>query len=209
MVPTLIIRRQTIRLKELIKSSKTCWEPVRCKISPDGTRDYHMQNSPITTVIRPAWRCHHFRRSMEGVVELRCNGINLEKSKCLGQTFYSKLKRTLRWFERTWKYHNQGSEVKQTQGESWVLKSEILSTWRYRLSEELEDLESKASKPPAILVRIRFSQSVEKWPISLVCQKDCQRCMMSSMCLSWISVCVCQKSSCKWKVCKSRKTWPT
>jgi hypothetical protein len=36
---------------------------------------------------------------MGGVVELRCNGISLEKSKCLGQTFCSKLKRTSRWFE--------------------------------------------------------------------------------------------------------------
>jgi hypothetical protein len=30
-----------------------------------------------------------------------CNGISLEKSKCLGQTFCSKLKRTSRWFGKT------------------------------------------------------------------------------------------------------------
>jgi hypothetical protein len=43
----------------------------------------------------------HLFRIMEGVVEIRCNGISLEKSKCLGQTFCSKLKRTSRWFGRT------------------------------------------------------------------------------------------------------------
>jgi hypothetical protein len=37
---------------------------------------------------------------------------------------------------------------------------------------------------PGMLVRIRFSQGVEKWPINLVCQKVCQRCRMSFMCLS-------------------------
>jgi hypothetical protein len=31
---------------------------------------------------------------MEGVVELHCNGISREKSKCSGQTFCLKLKRT-------------------------------------------------------------------------------------------------------------------
>jgi hypothetical protein len=41
---------------------------------------------------------------MEGVVELCCNGISLEKSKCLDQTFCWKLKRTLRWFGRTRSY---------------------------------------------------------------------------------------------------------
>jgi hypothetical protein len=35
---------------------------------------------------------------MGGVVELCCNGISLEKSKCSGQTFCSKLKRTSGWF---------------------------------------------------------------------------------------------------------------
>jgi hypothetical protein len=34
---------------------------------------------------------------MEGVVELHCNGISMEKSKCSGLTFCSKLKRTSRW----------------------------------------------------------------------------------------------------------------
>jgi hypothetical protein len=34
------------------------------------------------------------------------------------------------------------------------------------------------------LVRIRFSQSMEKWPFSLVYRKVCQRCMMSFMCLT-------------------------
>jgi hypothetical protein len=33
-----------------------------------------------------------------------------------------------------------------------------------------------------MLVRIRVSQSVEKWSISSVCQKVCQRCTMSFMC---------------------------
>jgi hypothetical protein len=37
---------------------------------------------------------------MGGVVELHCNGISLEKSKCLGQTFCLKLKKTSRWSER-------------------------------------------------------------------------------------------------------------
>jgi transposase InsO family protein len=41
-----------------------------------------------------------FQAPMEGVVELHCNGISLEKSKCLGQTFCLKLKRTSRWFGR-------------------------------------------------------------------------------------------------------------
>jgi hypothetical protein len=95
-----IIRRQMVRPKGPIKSSKTCWEPVRCKISPNGTRDCLMQSSPIITVTRPAWRCHHFRRFMGGVVELHCNGISLEKSKCSGQTFCLKLKRTSRWSKR-------------------------------------------------------------------------------------------------------------
>jgi hypothetical protein len=36
---------------------------------------------------------------MEGVVELHCNGISLERSKYSGQTFCLKLKRTSRWFE--------------------------------------------------------------------------------------------------------------
>jgi hypothetical protein len=42
----------------------------------------------------------------------------------------------------------------------------------------------KGKLAPDMLVRIRFSQSVEKWPINLVCQKVYQRCMMSFMCLS-------------------------
>ena len=40
---------------------------------------------------------------MEEVVELRCNGISLERSRCLGQTFYLKLKRTSRWSEKNLK----------------------------------------------------------------------------------------------------------
>jgi transposase InsO family protein len=35
-----------------------------------------------------------------GVAELRCIGISLEKSKCLGPTFFSKPKRISRWFGR-------------------------------------------------------------------------------------------------------------
>jgi hypothetical protein len=37
---------------------------------------------------------------------------------------------------------------------------------------------------PATLVRIRFLQGVEKWPISSVCPKICLLCMMYFMCLS-------------------------
>jgi hypothetical protein len=35
-------------------------------------------------------------------------------------------------------------------------------------------VKGKLSPPPDLLVRIRFLRSVEKWPISSVCQKICQ-----------------------------------
>jgi hypothetical protein len=42
----------------------------------------------------------------------------------------------------------------------------------------------KGKLAPATLVCIKFSQGVEKWLISLVCQKICLMCIMSFMCLS-------------------------
>jgi hypothetical protein len=42
----------------------------------------------------------------------------------------------------------------------------------------------KGKLAPAILVCIKFSQGVEKWPISSACQKICLSCMMSFMCLN-------------------------
>jgi hypothetical protein len=45
--------QKMVRPKQPIKFLKTCREPVRCKISPDGTRDCLMQSFPITTVTKP------------------------------------------------------------------------------------------------------------------------------------------------------------
>ena len=45
-------------------------------------------------------KMHLFRCFMGGVVELCCIEVSLEKSKCLGLTFFSKPRRTSRWFGR-------------------------------------------------------------------------------------------------------------
>jgi hypothetical protein len=37
---------------------------------------------------------------MEGVAELHCTGINLEREKCLAPTFCTKPKKISRWFGR-------------------------------------------------------------------------------------------------------------
>ena len=42
----------------------------------------------------------------------------------------------------------------------------------------------KGKLAPATSVRTRFSQDVEKWPISSAYQKVCLLCMMSFMCLN-------------------------
>jgi len=103
-------------------------------------------DSPTTTTINPVWRCHSFKHSMGGIVELRCTGTSPSKGRCLIHIFCLKLKRTSEWFGRTWWQRSPDIKVMPTpEEESWVLKWEIMFTWRCHWSEESEGSESRES----------------------------------------------------------------
>jgi transposase InsO family protein len=52
------------------------------------------------TVVRLVLRCHRFKHSMGGIIELRCIGTSPSKGRCSVQTFCLKPRRISEWFER-------------------------------------------------------------------------------------------------------------